>query len=177
MRVKFLRALVAVSAVTLAVTASLRAPAPSGATKSRRPHHERFSKVGHAGDETVESQIAAEQFAQARTAPGVVLPGAYGAAFASLAGLPVYGQSWAEVTNRPYDSDDPRYRDPFASNSSGGAGLVAGRITGAILVFRLLEHKQGLQPLDHELFELLGVHASTALYCANLHNLTAAAVR
>src|SRR5207247_9739932 len=31
---------------------------------------------------------------------------------------------------RPYDSDLPRYRDPFASNSSGGAGLVAGRITG-----------------------------------------------
>jgi hypothetical protein len=34
------------------------------------------------------------------------------------------------VTVRPYDSDDPRYRDPFASNSSGGAGLVSGRITG-----------------------------------------------
>jgi sugar lactone lactonase YvrE len=34
------------------------------------------------------------------------------------------------VTTRPYNSDDPRYRDPFASNSSGGAGNVAGRITG-----------------------------------------------
>src|SRR5258706_3789937 len=130
MRVKSLRALVAVSAVTLAVAASLRGPAPSPAKESRRSHHARFSKVGNAGDETVESQIAAEQFAQARTAPGVVLPGAYGAAFASLVGLPVYGASWTEVTNRPYDSDDPRYRDPFASNSSGGAGLVSGRIPG-----------------------------------------------
>ena len=54
---------------------------------------------------------------------------------------------------------------------------VGERTIGAILVFRLLEHKQGLQPVDHELFELLGIHASTALYCANLHQLTAAAVR
>jgi chromosome segregation ATPase len=47
------------------------------------------------------------------------------------------------------------------------------RVIGAIVVFRLLEHKQGLQPVDHELFELLAVHASTALYCANLHEANA----
>ncbi|MDQ1586358.1 MAG: hypothetical protein QOH80_1723, partial [Actinomycetota bacterium] len=29
-----------------------------------------------------------------------------------------------------YDADDPNYRDPEFSNSSGGAGFVAGRITG-----------------------------------------------
>jgi hypothetical protein len=46
---------------------------------------------------------------------------------------------------------------------------------GAIVVFRLLEHKQGLQSVDHELFELLAVHASTALYCANLHEVNTAA--
>jgi hypothetical protein len=34
-----------------------------------------------------------------------------------------------------------------------------------------------LQPVDHELFELLSIHASTALYCANLHQLSTAAVR
>jgi chromosome segregation ATPase len=51
---------------------------------------------------------------------------------------------------------------------------IEGEVIGAILVFRLLEHKQGLQPVDHELFELLAVHASTALYCANLHETTAA---
>jgi hypothetical protein len=72
----------------------------------------------------------ADQFAEARTAPGIVLPGAYTAAFASLSGLPVAGEAWTEETTRPYNSDDPRYRDPIASNSSGGAGLVAGRITG-----------------------------------------------
>jgi hypothetical protein len=47
---------------------------------------------------------------------------------------------------------------------------IGERIIGAILVFRLLEHKQALQAVDHELFELLSIHASTALYCANLHN-------
>jgi len=53
---------------------------------------------------------------------------------------------------------------------------IGDRVTGAILVFRLLEHKQALQPVDHELFELLAIHASTALYCANLHEATALAV-
>jgi len=89
-----------------------------------------LAKVGDAGDETLEAATAAEQFAQARTAPGIVAPGAYGAAFASLSALPVAAQTWIEVTKRPYNSDDPRYRDPDFSNSSGGAGFVAGRATG-----------------------------------------------
>jgi hypothetical protein len=131
MPIRPLPTLLAASSVVLASMASLpRDHDGGGARPPRRSHHERFAKVGEAGDESVESRIAAEQYAQARTAPGVVLPGAYGVAFASLSGLPVYGGSWSEVTNRPYDSDDPRYRDPFASNSSGGMGLVAGRITG-----------------------------------------------
>ena len=54
---------------------------------------------------------------------------------------------------------------------------IGDRVTGAILVFRLLEHKQGLQPVDHELFELLAIHSSTALYCANLHETTVLAVQ
>ncbi|CAN5739183.1 hypothetical protein BH18ACI5_BH18ACI5_22090 [soil metagenome] len=89
-----------------------------------------LAKVGNPGDETVEAMNAAAEFAQKRLAPGLVLPGAYGAAFAALSGLPVATGTWAEVTNRPYDSDDPRYRDPFFSNSSGGAGVVSGRVTG-----------------------------------------------
>lgn len=47
---------------------------------------------------------------------------------------------------------------------------VGDQLIGAILVFRLLDHKPSLQPVDHELFELLAVHASTALYCATLHD-------
>lgn len=46
---------------------------------------------------------------------------------------------------------------------------IEDEVIGAILVFRLLEHKAALQPVDHELFDLLAVHASTALYCASLH--------
>jgi hypothetical protein len=89
-----------------------------------------LEKVGNPGDESKEAQTLAEQFAQARTAPGIVLPGAYSAAFTSLQSLPTYGRSWTEVTVRPYDSDDPRYRDPNFSNSGGGAGIVSGRVTG-----------------------------------------------
>src|SRR4051812_16482128 len=73
---------------------------------------------------------AASEFANARTAPGIVLPGAYSAAFASLQALPSTAGAWTEVTTRPYNSDDLRYRDPFASNATGGSGFVAGRMTG-----------------------------------------------
>ncbi|GAA0365477.1 exo-alpha-sialidase [Microbispora corallina] len=82
-----------------------------------------------AGEEAFEASTIAAQWAQARTAPGVVAPGAYGAAYTQLQGLPATKGSWAEVTKIKYDSDDPRYRD-FASNSSGGSGLVTGRVTG-----------------------------------------------
>lgn len=46
---------------------------------------------------------------------------------------------------------------------------VGSDIRGAIVVFRLLPHKTELERVDHELFELLAVHAATALYCATLH--------
>ena len=52
---------------------------------------------------------------------------------------------------------------------------IGERVVGAILVFRLLDHKPALQPVDYELFDLLAVHASTALYCASLHAETAVA--
>jgi hypothetical protein len=110
------------------ILGSCASHAPSN--RFERREHAR-AKVGEAGDESHEGQMSAEQFAQARTAPGLVQPGAYSAAFTSLQALPVYGrENWLEVTTRPYDSDDGRYRDPFFSNSSGGSGLVAGRITG-----------------------------------------------
>lgn len=45
---------------------------------------------------------------------------------------------------------------------------VDGRVIGAIAIFRLLEQKQGLDTLDHEMFDLLATHAATALYCTRL---------
>src|SRR5215212_9332900 len=87
---------------------------------------------GGAGGESAELLTAASQFAQARTAPGIVAPGAYTNAYNQLTTLPTFGgDSWSDVTKTPggYDADDPDYRDWY-SNSSGGSGLVTGRITG-----------------------------------------------
>ncbi len=81
------------------------------------------------GNESGEIAEGADQYAEARTSPGVVAPGAYGAAWSSLNKLPSTGGSWRNVTDLPYNSDDPRYRD-FDSNSSGGSGNVTGRLAG-----------------------------------------------
>lgn len=84
---------------------------------------------GGEGGEAAELRASLEQFDNARTAPsGIVDPGAYSSAFSSLQGLSATSGSWTELTNRPYDADDPDYRD-YYSNSSGGSGLVTGRIT------------------------------------------------
>ena len=85
---------------------------------------------GGAGGEAFEALTAATQFNEARTAPsGIVAPGAYTSAYNELTGLGTVGGAWNEVTNKPYDADDIQYRD-YYSNSSGGAGLVTGRIVG-----------------------------------------------
>jgi hypothetical protein len=73
----------------------------------------------------------AAQESVAREAPyGSVPAGEYSDALAQLNGLPSTDSRWREVTNVPYDADDPGYRDPVFSNSGGGAGLVGGRVTG-----------------------------------------------
>lgn len=72
---------------------------------------------------------ADQQYFQARSAPGIVAPGAYGAAIAQLKSMDDVGGHWQQVTNKPYNSDDPIYRD-YDSNSSAGSGNVTGRITG-----------------------------------------------
>jgi hypothetical protein len=112
-----------------ASTAELRAQLRGAATV---PTSGRLSTIGGGGGESAELRSQAEQYAQARTAPGIVSPGAYGAAFTSLRALPPTGGA-TELTTMGYDSDDVRYRDPAASNSSGGSGLVAGRVTGLAL--------------------------------------------
>ncbi len=53
--------------------------------------------------------------------------------------------------------------------------LLDGKVTGAIAVFRMLEHKRGLEDVDHELFGLLARQAATALYCSSLQERIAAA--
>lgn len=46
---------------------------------------------------------------------------------------------------------------------------IDGRVIGAIVVFHLLPQKERLQEVDREMFELLALHAATALYCATLN--------
>ncbi|MGW1868942.1 glycosyl hydrolase [Streptomyces mauvecolor] len=88
------------------------------------------SESGDGGsDEAENSAEGTAQYTEARTAPGVVAPGAYGAAWAQLQSMQHTGGDWGHVTKKPYNSDDPRYRD-VNSNSSGGSGNVTGRITG-----------------------------------------------
>jgi len=43
------------------------------------------------------------------------------------------------------------------------------RVIGVIGIFRLLQQKQGLEEADYELFDLLGSHAASALFCTNLY--------
>jgi hypothetical protein len=81
-------------------------------------------------DESEEIMDRSEQYAAVRTAPGTsVSAGAFQAARSAAAALPLAAGSWRELTTKPYNSDALNYRDPFWSNSSGGAGLVSGRMS------------------------------------------------
>ncbi|MFE9093084.1 glycosyl hydrolase [Streptomyces sp. NPDC007264] len=110
---------------------ALREQAHANQLKGRSALAETADPGDPGGDEDESGNIAeqADQYAEARTSPGVVAPGAYGAAYDALSALPHTDGRWRDVTRLPYDSDDPRYRD-ISSNSSGGAGRVTGRVTG-----------------------------------------------
>ena len=81
-------------------------------------------------DGSFEVMEQADQYAEARTAPAdTVDAGAFTAAYAQAANLPLYPGTWSEITTKPYNSDAQGYRDPVWSNSGGGAGVVGGRTT------------------------------------------------
>ncbi len=71
----------------------------------------------------------ANQYAEARTAPADTVDAGAFAAYAAYKNLAVTPGTWSEITTVPYDSDAHSYRDPVWSNSGGGAGRVAGRMT------------------------------------------------
>ncbi|WP_269853317.1 glycosyl hydrolase [Streptomyces sp. RPT161] len=120
----------ATSAALVAVPATAAsghgtAPGPYG--NPYRAHTARpLDDGGDKGGEADEIAEGAAQYAGARTSPGTLAPGAYGAAWNALNKLPSTGGSWRHVTGLTYNSDDPRYRDTD-SNSSGGYGDVTGR--------------------------------------------------
>lgn len=78
----------------------------------------------------------------------------------------VGGEYAVEKLGEGHIFKDPMDREPLTACVPLKVG---DDVVGAILVFRLLEHKLSLEVVDHELFDLLAVHASTALYCATLH--------
>ena len=82
-------------------------------------------QVGAAGDESANNGV--DQMAAKR---GIVAPGAYSAAVSALNGTARTGATWSEVTTKPYNADDVNFAAQPASNSTGGAGYVTGRITG-----------------------------------------------
>ena len=141
--------LVAVAATAIALLVSPAAASASAPGNSGRPMPyqrlqeraaERAATMGaqprslaadddSGGEDPEEIAEQAEQWAEARSAPGIVAPGAYSAAWRQQQSLPHTAGRWTELTGLPYNAHDPRYRD-VDSNSSGGAGLVTGRVTG-----------------------------------------------
>lgn len=99
--------------------------------ESEEGEHGVPDSVGGPSSESGEIYSSITSVANARLAPyGSVAPGQLSASLGDFRSLTSDGSSWHEVTNLPYDADDPNYRDPEFSNSSGGAGYEAGRITG-----------------------------------------------
>src|SRR4051812_16054740 len=126
-------ALIAVAMlVALAVTfGALRATSRAHANTIALKHLQ-FESQGadNPAAESNEYLTAQQQFAEARTSPaGIVNPGAYSGAVTNYNALPAIGGSGTDITAGKYDAPHPAYRD-FYSNSSGGSGLVTGRITG-----------------------------------------------
>ena len=77
-------------------------------------------------------------------------------------------------SGEPYVADgrDRNGALPCEENLTACLPLMIGeQVTGVLALFRLLQHKPGLEPLDLELFDLLACQAGTALYCAKLHEL------
>lgn len=154
-------ALAAAAACAVVGALALAAPGSAGATRAGlRP------QVGSAGDESAAVTSALSERAAARTAPtGTVDPSANLAAYRAAQALPADGSAWQPVTNVPYNADDPRYADPGASNSGGGAGYVAGRVQGLAVdpagtvyaggaaggVFRSTDHGATWTPISDDL--------------------------
>jgi hypothetical protein len=131
-----LRLVVIGSAIT--VVAALGSPALAG-VHSDHPgpagllpalQHSSITPNDDAGGEPEDIMDSSEEFAAVRTAPGTsVSAAAFTAAGQAASKLPQAGSNWQQVTNQPYNSDAVAYRDPTWSNSSGGNGLVSGRMT------------------------------------------------
>ena len=122
-----------VGSLPVSAASAGRHPGPAGLLPAVRGVHNTANKPADKGGDSGESDEvmdSAQQFAAVRTAPALsVSAAAFTAAAAQARKLPQIGGRWREVTDQPYNADALNYRDPIWSNSSGGAGLVSGRMT------------------------------------------------
>ncbi len=71
------------------------------------------------------------------------------------------------LTGLPHIGDDSRPGEPRRESGELTACIplrLEGQVTGAVAVFGLLPQKPGLEPIDLELFDLLGSQAAIALH-------------
>jgi len=73
-------------------------------------------------------------------------------------GEPFY---FAPQSAREWEAGLPRAAIPLRMN---------GEPVGVMAIYKLLDHKPSFSDLDHQLLELLGAHAATALVSARLHS-------
>ena len=121
-----LAALASLAAAGLAMSISVTATGAVTGTVRTEGH---TTGVGNAGDESSDLMNSLSAYGDPRLSPaGSVQPGAYGAAWSQILGMPVRADTFTEVTTQPYNADSLHFRDRAASNSGGGAGYSAGRI-------------------------------------------------
>lgn len=98
--------------------------------------------------------------------------GVDGAAFRPVAlGLGLIGRAAVsgQVSLRGCPENDPSGLVEEAAVTACVPLRVEGRVTGVLVLFRLLAHKARLEEADRELLELLADQAGAALYCAELN--------
>ncbi|MDQ6615391.1 MAG: glycosyl hydrolase [Actinomycetota bacterium] len=106
---------------------------PAGLTARLRQRAAQVNNIhahADAGNDTDAILDGAQQYTDVRTAPATsVSSAAFTAAGSQAAALGRTGGAWKEITTLPYNSDAVGYRDLVWSNSSGGNGVVTGRMT------------------------------------------------
>jgi GAF domain-containing protein len=74
------------------------------------------------------------------------------------------------ASGEPHFVDTIPPHDPIATEPSICVPLkIKGQTIGVVLIYRFLQQKTHLQPVDHELFTLLAGHAATAIFAAKLY--------
>jgi hypothetical protein len=84
---------------------------------------------GTGGESASEMLAGAAWYSAIRTAPSGRIPrSAIRREWASVASLPTVGGAWTELTDVPYQTESPTYRNPQDSFWGSGYGMVGGRV-------------------------------------------------